>query len=566
MLQGLLAFRPCSIVHLTHWSPSVGIHKCLRRVRPHYRFSASTNTSFEDVSTPKFVTASPLRSSFDPRNSSQNDTIYALATPPSAASGVAIVRISGPAAPHTLLHVLRPKSGTSTSPQLPKPRFASLRDLQHPVTHDLLDRALVLYFPAPHSYTAEHVVELHLHGSTAVISAVTKALAAVPPPTPRPANRGEFTRRAFENGAVDLLHVEALADLIASETDAQRQQALRQLSGDAARILEKWRVTIRDALAHVEAVIDFSEDVGDAPFDLLSSKMSVLRDEMRSHLRSAVKTETVRTGARVVLVGPPNAGKSSLLNVLACRPAAIIAPTAGTTRDVLDVRLDLGGIPVTLSDTAGLRTVTTDPIEQEGIRRALAAADDADVVLCVLDASTSDLADVIRSVHESLSQSQSEYNSYKAQQVPVREVLEKRQAHVIYILNKKDLCPQSFKRCAQLENVDVYETSVLHNQGVDELVHRLEQVLTEQLQTKSNDAEITPVVTRARHRHHIQAAERALTSFIDGQSATIARARMPMDLAAENLRIAAKEVGAISGIIGSEEVLDVIFNEFCIGK
>lgn len=562
MHPALLAFRSCSLVRVTHRSSlSTRILKCLPRARPLYRIGASADTSFERSSTPKFISTSPLRSDLT-NYSSQNDTIYALATAPTAASGVAIIRISGPAASHALLKLLRSKSG---SPQLPKPRFASLRDLRHPVTDDLLDRALVLYFPAPHSYTAEDVVELHLHGSTAVISAVTDALAAVPEPTPRPANRGEFTRRAFENGAVDLLHVEALADLIAAETDAQRQQALQMLSGDSARILAEWRSKIRDALAHVEAVIDFGEDVGDAPFAPLSAKMSILSEEMHSHLVFAIKTETVRTGARVVLIGPPNAGKSSLLNILARRPAAIVAPTAGTTRDVLDVRLELSGIPVTVSDTAGLRATTVDPIEQEGIRRAIAAATGADVIVCVLDASTSELAGVVEDVRKSLSHSELKYNSYE-QDTHGHDVTRTRQTHVVYVLNKMDLCSQSIRHCAHLENVEVYETSVLHNRGVDELVQRLEQVLTQRLQTNANDVEITPVVTRARHRHHMEAALRALTAFIDGQSAEDPRARMPMDLAAENLRIAAKEIGAISGVIGSEDVLDVIFSEFCIGK
>lgn len=487
----------------------------------------------------------------------QNDTIYALATGTTAAAGVAIMRISGPAATHALRSLLTP-SGKRV---LPRARTATLRTLYHPVTADLLDRALVLYFPQPHSFTTEDVVELHLHGSRAVISAVMDALDAVPPPAPRPATRGEFTRRAFENGAMDLVGVEALADLIAAETSAQRRQALRALSGDAAAVVQDWRKRVVDALAHVEAVLDFADDVGDAPLQGLLSDMITLRKDMTDRLSEGRRAEIVRAGARVAIVGPPNAGKSSLLNALARRPAAIVAPIAGTTRDIIDIRMDLAGIAVTVSDTAGLRAKPADDIEAEGMRRAQGAATSSDIIICVFDASS-------RHLDASIQATQHTLDKARRDEVEGDGDRDMKTPHVVYVFNKMDLFTNEATRLSfSIPEEDVFRTTLKNGGGVTELIARVEAVLKTRLITESfNATETAPVVTRARHRHHVRNAIRALTAFIDGQIPNDSDLRMPMDLAAEDLRTACKEVGAITGVISPEEVLDVIFSEFCIGK
>ncbi len=303
------------------------------------------------------------------------DTIFAVSSgrPPAA---IAVVRISGPHARVAL---------EALSGRLPPPRQASLARLRDPGTGESLDEALALWFPAPRSETGEDMAELQLHGGRAVIAAVLAALGGLP--GFRPAEAGEFTRRAFENGRLDLTAVEGLADLIGAETEAQRRQAYRQLKGMLGERAETWRGRLIQALALVEAGIDFSDEA-DVPAELIRPALQIARelhDEIAGALAQAGRGERLRDGLVVAIAGPPNAGKSTLLNRIAKREAAIVSPFAGTTRDVIEVHLDLGGYPVTLLDTAGMRE-TEDPVEQEGVRRARERAAAADLVLWVTEA------------------------------------------------------------------------------------------------------------------------------------------------------------------------------------
>jgi tRNA modification GTPase len=302
-------------------------------------------------------------------------TIFALSSgrPPAA---IAVVRVSGPQA-RAALEALGGK--------LPEPRRAALRRLRRPGTQAVLDEALVLWFPGPNTETAEDMAELHLHGGRAVVAAVLDALGKLP--GLRAAEAGEFTRRAFANGRLDLTAVEGLADLVFAETEAQRAQAMRQFQGLLGGRAESWRQRLIGALALVEARIDFSNEA-DVPEDLVGPALHAARElleEIEKTLRDDHRGERLREGLTVAIAGPPNAGKSSLLNRLARREAAIVSPHAGTTRDVIEVHLDLAGYPVTLLDTAGVRE-SDDPVEQEGVRRARARAEAADLVLWIVDA------------------------------------------------------------------------------------------------------------------------------------------------------------------------------------
>ena len=303
-------------------------------------------------------------------------TIFALSSgrPPAA---IAVVRISGP---HAGAALERLTGG------LPEPRKAKLVRVRDPASGDVIDEALALWFPAPHSETGEDVGELQLHGGHAVIAGVLDALAQCE--GCRPAEAGEFTRRAFENGRLDLTEVEGLADLIAADTAAQRRQAFRQLKGLIGDRAEAWRNRLIEALALVEARIDFSDEA-DVPENLVEPALGAarqLRDEIAGCLSDAGRGERLRDGLVIAIAGPPNAGKSTLLNWLARREAAIVSPYPGTTRDVIEVHLDLGGYPATVLDTAGIRD-SDDPVEQEGVRRARERAAMADLVLWVIDAS-----------------------------------------------------------------------------------------------------------------------------------------------------------------------------------
>jgi tRNA modification GTPase len=393
------------------------------------------------------------------------DTIFALASGRGRA-GVAVIRISGPGAGDALRGL--------TGAGLPTPRRATLRRMVVPGTGELLDRGLVLWFPGPASYTGEDMAELHLHGGMAVIGGVVEVLAGMP--RTRPAEPGEFTRRAFLAGKLDLTEAEGVADLVAAETAAQRRQALRQADGALARLYDGWRTRLMRALAHVEASIDFADE--DLPADLAAGAgdvIAALELEMRRHLEDSHRGERLREGVSIAIIGPPNAGKSTLLNRLAQRDAAIVSPIAGTTRDVIDIDIDLGGYPVRIADTAGLRE-TDDVIEAEGVRRAERRAAHADLKVVVLDATSwPDVDPATRAAIDPDS---------------------------LLLLNKCDLRPI---KDAELGGRRVTSMSLETGAGVVGVL----QAITDRVRALS-DAGSAPVLTRARHRAAIDACLSAL--------------------------------------------------------
>lgn len=453
-------------------------------------------------------------------------TIFALSSGSAGAvSGVAVIRLSGPSSFGAVQALLRP--GAS----LPPPRRAALRSLVEPETGLPLDSALVLLFASPASFTGEDCAELQVHGSRAVVRATLRALSTLP--GLRPAGRGEFARRAFEQGRLDLTAAEGLADLLAAETPAQRVQALRAAGGGAREVLERWRETAKGLLANAEAVIDFGDDVGDAPFQETVPGARDLRDAIADRLAADGRAgEVVRDGLRVAIVGPPNVGKSSLLNALAARDVAIVGARPGTTRDVLAVALDVQGFAVTVADTAGLREAPDDEVEAEGIRRARSAAKDAHVVVAIGDASPPE--------------------------VPADAAV------VVRVANKCDRLSAADR--ARLPQ-DVLAVSLLDAKARAEGVERVLDALAEQARVYAGDAGEAeqPVVTRARHRYHLERAGRALSTFVDGRCGD-PRRFLPMDIAAEELRTVCRELGEVTGAVRTEEVLDVIFRDFCIGK
>jgi tRNA modification GTPase len=490
------------------------------------------------------------------------DTIFALSSGAGVTAGVAVVRVSGDRAADSVLKMLKVPS------LLPEPRTASLRRLYHPETRDLLDHALVLYFPSPRSFTGEDVVELHVHGSRAVVAAVLDAIAST---RARPAERGEFTRRAFENGRMDLTEVEGLADLIAADTDEQRKQALRQLRGDIRHVYEGWREELKGCLAHAEAVIDFGDDVDDGAFEAVLPRVVTLIREMQRRLNDDRRGEIVRGGIQVAIVGPPNVGKSTLLNLLAGRPAAIVSPHAGTTRDIVEVRLDLNGIPVTVRDTAGLREGTTDEVELEGMRRAREVAATADVTILVQDASAPSFA--ARKSSRSLAVDVLNHGNSESEKVLETTSAGERPPLFLVIANKTDLT--SGGCLAEKSSDNLFYTSFASGEGVDTFMEALEATARRRIDgpldisdgsVDSRNTPEAPVITRSRHRFHVERTVEALETFVTGRSGPIRAHYLPMDLATEELRIATRELGAITGIIHVEEVLDVIFNDFCIGK
>ncbi|MGE3529739.1 MAG: tRNA uridine-5-carboxymethylaminomethyl(34) synthesis GTPase MnmE [Methyloceanibacter sp.] len=443
------------------------------------------------------------------------DTIVAPASGAGIAA-IAVIRVSGP----KTRAVLDALCGGA-----PPPRHASLRAIGL-ANAAPIDRGLVLMFEGPSSFTGEDMAELHVHGGRAVIGAVIDAALALP--GTRLAEPGEFARRAFENGKLDLTEAEGLADLINAETEAQRRQALAQAEGSLRALYEGWRAELVRAQGLVEAGLDFADE-GDVVAGVVAKAdpiVAQLGAAIARHLsdRSGMR---LRDGFRVVIAGAPNAGKSSLLNALAKREAAIVSEEAGTTRDIIEVHLDLGGVPVMLIDTAGLRAAE-GKVEAEGIRRALARAGDADLVLWIVDATAP------------------QWDAPRA--LAPREAGEGGAARLVTVLNKIDLAPR--------EGTDraACRVSAMTGEGLGQLV----DMLAERAALGAGAGAGAPLLTRTRHRIELEAALAALERYGD-------RGLAP-ELKAEELRLAAHHLGRLTGRIDVEEVLGAIFAEFCIGK
>ncbi len=444
---------------------------------------------------------------------SGRDTIFALSSGAGRA-GIAIIRLSGPEAKATL--------ETLTRDRAPEPRKAAYKCFYRPSDGDKLDHGLVLFFPAPHSFTGEDVAEFHIHGGPAVITSVSESLSAA---GLRPAEPGEFTRRAFENGKLDLTEAEGLADLIAAQTEAQRRQALRQMEGSLGALYESWRADVVQALAYLEAIIDFpDEEIPDETRAKTAPLLTRVRHSIARHLDDKHRGERLRDGVRMVILGPPNVGKSSLLNALARRDVAIVSNISGTTRDVIEVQLDLAGIPVSVADTAGLKE-NSDAIESEGIRRAHMRAADADVRLWV-DHVTDHGAPPAH------------------QQIDPRDVV---------IVNKIDLWSAEQRQSLASDKNRLY-LSVKTGEGLSELI----QVLSDRV-TAAYDAAEAPNLSRLRHRQALEKCHDSLGRCLETASDDIS-------LWAEDARMASRQLGRITGRTDVEDILDVIFADFCIGK
>ena len=446
------------------------------------------------------------------------DTVFALASG-SGRAAIAVLRISGPDS----LPVL-----TALCGRPPPPRRATVRTLRD-AAGAALDHAMVLWLPGPGSYTGEDSAELHLHAGRAVLGAVAGALAAL---GLRPAEPGEFTRRAFLNGRLDLVAAEAVHDLVSAETEAQRRQALRQLEGALGGVYRGWSDRLRGDLARQEALIDFPDE--DLPPEVeagLLASVRSLRIEIVSHLDDGQRGEKLREGLFFAITGAPNVGKSSLINALAEREVAIVSPTPGTTRDVIETRIVLGGVPVTLADTAGLRD-TVDPVEAEGVRRAHVRAASADLVIRVIEAGG---GETVPAVTGQTGTGQTGTAPLPPDALPPGALI---------VANKADLRPET--------RPGVLPVSALTGMGLDALRARLAEAAHALTETSG-----PPPLTRARHRVALQAASRWLGEAGDA---------VEPELRGEAMRLALRALGTITGQVGVEDILDSIFRQFCIGK
>lgn len=445
-----------------------------------------------------------------------NQTIYALSTV-YGKSGVALIRISGAKAKEAVAKL------TNLKEKSLKPRYAYFTDIKDIVSRETLDKCLLLYFKAPHSFTGEDIVEFQTHGSKAVIASVLENLSKIP--DFRMAEPGEFSRRAFHNGKMDLTEAEGLADLIDSETSEQQKYAMRQMEGGLKNLYDGWREELIKIMAYLEAYIDFpDEDIPQELVDKLLNDVFKLKTAISEHLNTDSIGERLREGFRVVIVGPPNAGKSSLLNTVVNREAAIVSSIAGTTRDAVDVHLDIKGYPVMFTDTAGIREVEEE-IEKQGIEIAFRKIADADLVVCLFDASK-DSVQIFDNIK----------NSFKNK--------------AIYVANKSDNL--TFEQCSELKKQGCVVISAKHKQGIADLMEVIYQQIKERFTANSN-----LLITRQRYREALVETLDNLERFSFGKE---------IELSAEDIRLAARALGKITGRIEVDDILNKIFGSFCIGK
>jgi len=442
-------------------------------------------------------------------------TIYALSSGPGI-SGIAIIRISGDETSRVI------KLLTGKEP--PKQRVATLRKINKIKTSELIDEGIVLWFPGPESYTGEDMAEIQVHGSKAVVDALHSSISQVE--NCRLAEPGEFTKLAFQNGKINLLKAESIADLISSETEIQRQQAIKIMNGKSADQFNFLREKLLKILSHVEAKIDFPDE--DLPINIL--------DEIKNNLNEVIKKiekilndkkvgERIREGFKIAIIGPTNAGKSSLINYLSNRDVAIVSEVAGTTRDVIETHLNIDGYPVIISDTAGIRD-SKDEIEKKGIKLSLNRAEEADLKLVVVDAKSPDFTDVLKKLLDE---------------------------NAILVINKSDLLEKEID--SEIKNINHVLISIKDNKNIDELISKIKNNLKNKFIT-SDDI----LITRERHRQHLEQCLDHLNNF--NQKKEIE----DFDKAAEDLRLATRHLGMIVGKVDIEEILGSIFNDFCIGK
>ena len=442
-------------------------------------------------------------------------TIYALSSGPGI-SGVAVIRLSGQDT-SKVIQLL-------TGKEPPKPRVATLRKINKINTSELIDEGLILWFPGPESYTGEDMAEIQVHGSKAVVDALHSSLSDIE--NCRLAEPGEFTKLAFQNGKINLLKAESIADLISSETEIQRQQAIKIMNGKSSDQFNFLREKLLKILSHVEAKIDFPEE--DLPNNILD-EMKKSSDEVIKKIKKILNDqkvgERIREGFKIAILGPTNAGKSSLMNHLSNRDVAIVSEIAGTTRDVIETHLNIDGYPVIISDTAGIRD-SQDEIEKKGIKLSINRAEEADLKLVVVDAKSLDFTDVLKDLlHE----------------------------NAILVINKSDLLEKDID--PEIKKTNHVLISIKENKNIEELILKIKNNLKNKFLT-SDDI----LITRERHRQHLQQCLDHLNNF--NQKKEIE----DFDKAAEDLRLATRHLGMIVGKVDVEEILGSIFNDFCIGK
>ena len=442
-------------------------------------------------------------------------TIYALSTGPGV-SGIAVVRVSGS---QTSLVI-----ETLTGKALPKARLATLRKINKINTSELIDEAIILWFPGPQSYTGEDMAEFHIHGSKAVIEALHHSISKVE--NCRLAEAGEFTKLAFQNGKINLLKAESIADLISAETEIQRQQAIKIMNGKSADKFNSLREKLLKILSHVEAKIDFPDE--DLPEDILKNIKKISNEvilNIKKILDDQKVGERIREGFKIAIIGPTNAGKSSLLNHLSNRDVAIVSEIAGTTRDVIETHLNIDGYPVVVSDTAGIRD-SKNEIEKKGIKLALDKAENADLKLIVIDAKSIDFKGVLKELMDE---------------------------NAILVVNKSDLLKEDLS--SEIKIFEHVLISVKNNLNLEDLILKIKNKLKNKF-IKSEDI----LITRERHRQHLKQSLNYLKNFEEKNEAE------DFDKAAEDLRLATHHLGMIVGKVDVEEILGSIFNDFCIGK